>query len=176
MTAKSIACRGGQSADGNHNIVAAKELYFTEMAQEHPIRVVARRTGLTPHVIRIWEKRYGAVVPRRTSTKRRFYTDEDVERLILLRRATMSGRSIGQVARLSREELLELAKADAVTQHPSMPGTHRPEGRKDDMVDRLVSECLRTVQDLNAKELEACLARAAASLSQPVFLEDFLVR
>ena len=29
----------------------------------HPIRVVARRTGLTPAVLRAWEKRYGVVVP-----------------------------------------------------------------------------------------------------------------
>lgn len=144
------------------------------MAQEHPIRVVARRTGLTPHVIRVWEKRYSAVVPGRTSTRRRFYTDEDVERLILLRRATLSGRSIGQVARLSREELVELLKADDSALPLAAP-IGLPEGA-DDPVDGYVSLCLKAIQALNAAELESCLARAAAGLSQPVFLEQFLVR
>ena len=65
------------------------------MAEMHPIKVVSRRTGLTPHVIRAWEKRYHAVTPKRTRTNRRVYTDEDVERLLLLRRATLAGRSIG---------------------------------------------------------------------------------
>ena len=82
------------------------------MPQEHPIRVVAMRTGLTPHVIRIWEKRYSAVIPSRTATNRRFYTDEDIDRLSLLRRATNTGRSIGQIARLPLKELQELVKSD----------------------------------------------------------------
>jgi MerR HTH family regulatory protein/B12 binding domain len=55
-----------------------------------PIRVVARRTGLTSHVIRVWEKRYGVVSPLRTPTNRRLYSDSDVERLQLLRRATLT--------------------------------------------------------------------------------------
>ena len=41
---------------------------------QHPIKVVARRTGLSAHVIRIWEKRYGAVEPERTDTNRRLYS------------------------------------------------------------------------------------------------------
>ncbi|MBC8095217.1 MAG: MerR family transcriptional regulator, partial [Akkermansiaceae bacterium] len=36
----------------------------------HNIKAVARRTGLTLHVIRIWEKRYAAVQPSRTDTNR----------------------------------------------------------------------------------------------------------
>ena len=52
------------------------------MADAHQaIKVVARRTGLSAHVIRIWEKRYGAVEPERTETKRRLYSDEQIERL-----------------------------------------------------------------------------------------------
>jgi len=31
----------------------------------HPIRVVSRRTGLTPALLRAWEKRYGVVTPSR---------------------------------------------------------------------------------------------------------------
>ena len=142
------------------------------MAQEHPIRVAARRTGLTSHAIRIWEKRYAAVVPGRTPTGRRYYTDEDIERLILLRRATLSGRSIGQVARLTRDELVELLRKDAGMVR--MAGSVEfPEGTD---VQGFVALSLKAVQSLDAEELERCLARAAAGLSQPVFLEQFLVQ
>src|SRR5947208_15218323 len=78
----------------------------------HPIGVVARRTGLKPDLIRAWERRYGAVTPGRTETRRRFYSDEDIERLLLLRRAVNTGRGISQVAGLSDAELEALIEAE----------------------------------------------------------------
>src|SRR6478609_7337401 len=77
-------------------------------APRHPIGVVARRTGLKPDLIRAWERRYGAVEPGRSTTRRRFYSDADVERLQLLRRVVRTGRGISQVAGLPNEELRAL--------------------------------------------------------------------
>ena len=84
----------------------------TSTEPRHPIKVVARRTGLTPDVLRVWEKRYSAVTPTRVSTGRRLYSDQDVERLLLLRRATLVGRRIGQVAALPTDELETLVDED----------------------------------------------------------------
>ena len=70
-------------------------------APEYSIKVVARRTGLSPHVIRAWERRYGAVEPERSATGRRLYSDTEIERLQALERATRAGHSIGQIAQLS---------------------------------------------------------------------------
>src|SRR6187551_1036823 len=99
------------------------------MAAAHQaIKAVARRTGLTAHVIRIWEKRYGAVKPERTGTNRRLYSEEQIERLSLLREVTRSGHSIGPVAKLPLEKLRKLAiQADAGPGHAAralngMPG------------------------------------------------------
>src|SRR5437868_6208611 len=78
-------------------------------AATHPIQVVTRRTGLSADVIRVWEKRYGAVVPVRSATGRRFYSDADIERLRLLAQVTLGGRTVGQVAALSNEALTALA-------------------------------------------------------------------
>ena len=52
--------------------------------QGYTMKLVARRTGLSPHVIRMWEKRYGAVTPGRTDTRRRVYTEADIARLARL--------------------------------------------------------------------------------------------
>ena len=41
--------------------------------------------------------------PDRTDTNRRRYTDTEIERLTLLRAATLAGHSIGDVARLPTE-------------------------------------------------------------------------
>jgi len=72
----------------------------TATRQQHPIQVAARRSGLTSDVIRAWERRYRAVEPGRSATNRRLYSDDDVERLLLLGQVTRAGRRIGDVAGL----------------------------------------------------------------------------
>lgn len=69
------------------------------------IQVASLRSGVTPHVIRIWERRYGALNPSRTGTNRRLYCDEEITRLRLLRELTECGHRIGSVARLDTEQL-----------------------------------------------------------------------
>src|SRR5512143_2990676 len=78
---------------------------------QYPIRLVARLTGLSAYVIRIWEQRYRAVEPQRTATKRRLYSQRDIERLNLLRDVTQAGHSIGQVAQLPTDKLGNLLAA-----------------------------------------------------------------
>ena len=80
--------------------------------KRHPIRVVARRTGLSPELLRVWEKRYGAVEPGRTKTGRRVYSDKDIERLSLIRKVTLSGRRVGEVSALPIEALEALSHED----------------------------------------------------------------
>ena len=83
-----------------------------EQQNRHPIQIAAARTGLSSHVIRMWERRYTAVNPIRTASNRRLYSDDDIARLRLLYRATQLGRSIGQIAGMTNEVLRELVDAD----------------------------------------------------------------
>jgi len=75
------------------------------------MKAVAARTGISSHTIRAWERRYGALSPARTPTNRRLYSAEDVEKLVLMRRAAEAGHSVGQIAGLTIEELRRLARA-----------------------------------------------------------------
>ena len=75
-----------------------------------PIQRAAQLSGLTAHVIRIWERRYSALSPSRTCTNRRMYCDEAITRLKLLRVLTENGHRIGSVARLCTAELEDLVK------------------------------------------------------------------
>lgn len=74
-----------------------------------PLRTVSRLTGLTPDLIRAWERRYRVVTPRRGPRGARLYGSADVARLALLRRVVDTGRAIGDVARLGMTELEALA-------------------------------------------------------------------
>jgi DNA-binding transcriptional MerR regulator len=69
------------------------------------IGAVARLTGIARERIRIWERRYAAVVPQRDAANNRLYSQEDIDRLVLIRRLVDAGHAIGQIARLTLAEL-----------------------------------------------------------------------
>ncbi|MBN2859131.1 MAG: MerR family transcriptional regulator [Sphaerochaetaceae bacterium] len=85
----------------------------------HPIAVVQRRTGLSAHVLRKWEDRYALVTPDRSETGRRLYSENDIARLSLLSRALRTGRTIGQLATVPDERLIQYIEQD---QNTIIPG------------------------------------------------------
>jgi DNA-binding transcriptional MerR regulator/methylmalonyl-CoA mutase cobalamin-binding subunit len=142
---------------------------LVQMEQGYAIKIAARRTGLTPHVIRVWEKRYRAVLPTRTPTNRRLYSDADIERLTLLHRATRAGHSIGQIAQLPKERLLALVSADEAIASRTLPSVGP--SPDESSVQFHLDACLAAIERLDAQALEAALMRAAVALSQPVLLD-----
>ena len=83
------------------------------------IGAVAKLTGLTDHTIRVWERRYAAVVAKRAPNGRRVYDPADVEKLGVLKRLTDQGLSIGQIAGETLEELRE--RMQSVSEFASAP-------------------------------------------------------
>lgn len=59
----------------------------------YPIGYVARLTGLTPRQIRYYE-REGLLEPQRTPGGHRLYSDDDVARLLAIRRLMQQGQSV----------------------------------------------------------------------------------
>ena len=149
----------------------------TDSTPRHPIGVVARRTGLKPDLIRAWERRYGAVEPGRTDTRRRFYSDADIERLLLLRRVVHTGRGIGQVAGLSNEQLQALIEEEpaAPLQLPRRPAAAHPPGSVEETAESFLQLCLAAAQRLDVRELEVQIERASVALSRANLLEKLLV-
>ncbi|HEY0554697.1 MAG TPA: MerR family transcriptional regulator, partial [Thermoanaerobaculia bacterium] len=139
----------------------------------HPIGVVARRTGLKPDLIRAWERRYGAVEPGRSETRRRFYSDADVERLLLLRRVVNTGRGISQVAGLSNAELEALIDAEPVA--PAYVPSGPAGGDPDQIAESVLGRCLAAAQRLDVRELELELDRASVFFSRTHLIERVLV-
>ncbi|KAB2653263.1 MAG: MerR family transcriptional regulator [Verrucomicrobia bacterium] len=141
------------------------------MAEAHQaIKVVARRTGLSAHVIRIWEKRYGAVAPERTGTNRRLYSDEQIERLSLLRVITQAGHSIGHVAKLPTEKLRELTQESRDTNgHVSRSRTTASTAAT--TAETFLDECIAAVKSLDARALEETLKLAATDLGAQGLLQ-----
>lgn len=133
----------------------------------HSVRVVARRTGLSPDLLRAWERRYHVVEPTRTDGGQRNYSDADIERLILLVRATSAGRQIGQVAELDNEELRRMTAADMAAEPASQ--TLAAIGR--DTAEYL-GDALTAIEHFNAAALESTLRSAVLRLPSEEVLDE----
>ena len=131
-----------------------------------PIGAVAQRTGLSQHVLRIWERRYAAVEPKRSSNGARVYDEADVEKLALLKRATESGYTIGRVAALTTSQLSDLLK-DAP---PASPAAAVPGSTADDEIARI----LAAVESMNSARLNDLLMRSLVIRGTERFVMDVL--
>lgn len=69
------------------------------------IGAVARLTGISPDALRVWERRYRVITPQRSPSGTRLYSEQDVERLRLIKRLVDAGQAIGTVAKLAMDEL-----------------------------------------------------------------------
>jgi DNA-binding transcriptional MerR regulator len=75
---------------------------------------LARRTSLSPEVLRAWERRYGLLRPERTAGGYRLYSEEDAERVLRMQELIASGIAAAQAARLALEDAPAAAAADDV--------------------------------------------------------------
>jgi DNA-binding transcriptional MerR regulator len=63
---------------------------------------LARRSGVSPELLRAWERRYGLLDPVRTDSGYRLYSDEDEARVSAMRAHLANGMSAAQAAQLAR--------------------------------------------------------------------------
>lgn len=135
-----------------------------------PIGTVARRTGLSTHLLRAWERRYGIVEPGRTDGGVRLYSNADIVRLRLLRRLTEAGHSIGRLAPLGTAALLDLVREEeegAAGQDAARASAGVGE--------RYVVPVLEAVEEMDGTRSHALLMRAAVGLGSVEFVEEVVV-
>ena len=130
----------------------------------HPIKVVCHRTGLTAHVIRVWEKRYGLICCSRTLSNRRLYSDEEIERLRLLKLLTDCGHRISQIACLKLDELLALQKKSQP--ETSSAATSINNTYEHATPDQCLEGCIEAVINLEAPTLAQLLEEARVQYGQ----------
>ncbi len=133
----------------------------------HPVRVTALRTGLTPHVLRAWERRYQVVQPSRSEGGQRLYSDLDVRRLKLIRGLAQRGHSLAQLGHASLDELERTLHEEG--------GSRSPEPKApavDSGAEEIRSAVLAAARRLDAAELQAILEQATVTLGVLGFLEQ----
>lgn len=87
------------------------------MTGEYSIKELEKLSGIKAHTIRIWEKRYNIISPKRTDTNYRYYCDTELKKLLNIAMLNNHGYKISHIAKLSQEEihhaLLKVAESDS---------------------------------------------------------------
>jgi len=73
----------------------------------YSIKELEKLSGIKAHTIRIWEKRYGLFDPHRTNTNIRYYTDNDLKKVLNVSLLNRHGIKISSIAKLNDLELKE---------------------------------------------------------------------
>lgn len=74
------------------------------------IKVVTQMTGINENTLRAWERRYALVKPTRSKDGHRLFSIKDVEKLNLIGKLLKQGFQIGNLSKLSFEQLKKLEK------------------------------------------------------------------
>lgn len=143
----------------------------------YPIRFISQQTGLSAHVIRAWERRYGAITPQRTATQRRIYSKKDLKRLKLLRDGVAAGNTIAQIAGLDDDMLEELVKERAT--QPVFANVVPARGNQDTAAkmspQEFVNAAVDTLKELEPGALEMILDQASVALPRSTLIEQVVL-
>lgn len=111
----------------------------------YSIKELENLSGIKAHTIRIWEKRYSLIYPHRTNTNIRYYTDNDLKKILNVAVLNRHGIKISNIAKLNdlelREEIIRVS-GDSLT--------------SDTLVDSLVLSMI----DFDEYKLEALLEKS----------------
>ena len=124
------------------------------------IGAVSRATGLSPDILRVWQKRYGFPVPSRKPSGHRLYSSSDVRRLRRIAEAVARGHRPGEVVALAEPRLEALLAEDELA-------TPFDEARRSP-----VADLLEHVKNHRREELTTRLLADAASMGPLDFLES----
>lgn len=73
--------------------------------QGYSIKDLENLSGIKAHTIRIWEKRYSLLKPERTDTNIRYYTDNDLRRILNVSLLVKNGFKISKVSTWDEEQI-----------------------------------------------------------------------
>jgi DNA-binding transcriptional MerR regulator len=69
------------------------------------IKDIENITGIKAYTLRIWEQRYGMLVPKRTETNIRYYEEDDLKYMMNIAILNANGIKISRIAQMDREEV-----------------------------------------------------------------------
>lgn len=75
----------------------------------YSINDIEKISGVKAHTLRIWEKRYGIIQPKRTESNIRYFLDNDLKHVLNIALLNKNGIKISKIAKMPSDEILKLA-------------------------------------------------------------------
>ncbi|WP_172824391.1 MerR family transcriptional regulator [Polaribacter sp. KT25b] len=79
---------------------------MNKIKEEFTIKDLENISGIKAHTIRIWEKRYNLLEPKRTKTNIRFYNSDDLTKLLNIALLNNNNFKISKIAEMSDEDIV----------------------------------------------------------------------
>lgn len=142
---------------------------------------LATRTGVSVHVLRVWERRYGLLTPSRSAGGYRLYGPQDEWRVRETARLRDEGMSAAQAAAtaLQTSRTLPVAPEDLQDLEPSVNGSLDDgtggQGAADEGVERLRGRLLRAVEEFDGTAAQAVLDVALEHLGVEEAITDLVL-
>lgn len=133
----------------------------------YTIDIAAQKSGLTKNVIRAWELRYKALIPMRTDTNRRLYTDEDIEKLKLLNELTNQGFRIGNIANLSNDDLRLLLGKSKKEQYDSQADQ--------EIFNTIITRFIKLIKEYDERKIRQNLDDLSLKLSKKIIITEVIL-
>jgi len=127
-----------------------------------PMGAVTRRTGITEHTLRAWERRFGFPCPVRLPSGHRRYTSEQVRQLLQINKALQCGYRAGDVVPLEPERV----------EHLIRQGGFDDDTSTEDATSHWVEGVLQDTLAFDETAIRAKLRSHAASLGTRRFLRE----
>lgn len=88
---------------------------MNNIKEDFTIKDLENISGVKAHTIRIWEKRYNLLKPKRTETNIRFYSNENLLKLLNIVLLNNNNYKISKIAKMSDEDLILNSREIAFT-------------------------------------------------------------
>ncbi len=80
--------------------------------QEFTISDIETLSGIKAQTLRVWEQRYGILIPDRKQSNHRVYSNEDLKQILRIAHLNRSGLKISKIAGLSKADLARLITSE----------------------------------------------------------------
>lgn len=107
------------------------------------IKDLENLTGIKAHTIRIWEQRYSFLKPNRTNTNIRYYTNEELKKILNIALLNKYGYKISHIDRMTEPEINEkiITLNNALAQQ-----------------ERVINDLIQTMVDMDTEAFESGLS------------------
>jgi DNA-binding transcriptional MerR regulator len=131
----------------------------------YSIKDLEKISGIKSHTIRIWEKRYNLINPKRTQTNIRFYSDADLRKLLNIAILVRNGIKISKIATFKNEDLGE--KVLLVSQKL---------GKVEDTLENLILAMIEVNEDKFERQLSDLIIKLGFEAAFTKYLQPFFER